>query len=282
VRKTSSGYDLKDLFIGSEGTLGVITRLTLRLHPLPEHVHTLRVFFPGVEEAVEASYRVMATGLPVARLELLDELAMRALNRYLGAGFPERPALFLEFHASTKEALEAESTLALELMREAGALSVEAAKTEEERKRQWEARHQAYWALVHLYPGHHFVITDVAVPLSRLAEMVRYAQGLMAEMGLAGNILGHVGDGNFHTLVPVLPEAYPKAEAYAERLVERALELGGTCTAEHGVGLRKKKFLPKEHGNALEWMRKIKALLDPEGLLNPGKVLDISPSPGYS
>jgi len=282
VRKTSSGYDLKDLFIGSEGTLGIITRLTLRLHPLPEHVHTLRVFFPGVEEAVEASYRVMATGLPVARLELLDELAMRALNRYLGAGFPERPALFLEFHASTEEALEAESTLALELMGEAGALSVEAAKTEEERKRQWEARHQAYWALVHLHPGHHFVITDVAVPLSRLAEMVRYAQGLMAEMGLAGNILGHVGDGNFHTLVPVLPEAYPKAEAYAERLVERALELGGTCTAEHGVGLRKKKFLPKEHGNALEWMRKIKALLDPEGLLNPGKVLDISPSPGYS
>jgi D-lactate dehydrogenase (cytochrome) len=274
----ASGYDLKDLFIGSEGTLGIITSLTLRLHPLPEHVHTLRVFFPGVEEAVEASYRVMATGLPVARLELLDELAMRALNRYLGAGFPERPALFLEFHASTEEALEAESTLALELMREAGALSVEAAKTEEERKRQWEARHQAYWALVHLYPGHHFV----AVPLSRLAEMVRYAQGLMAEMGLAGNILGHVGDGNFHTLVPVLPEAYPKAEAYAERLVERALELGGTCTAEHGVGLRKKKFLPKEHGNALEWMRKIKALLDPEGLLNPEKVLDISPSPGYS
>lgn len=138
VRKTSAGYDLKDLFIGSEGTLGVITRLTLRLHPLPEHVHALRVFFPGVEEAAEASYRVMATGLPVARLELLDELAMRALNRYLKAGFPERPALFLEFHASTKEALEAEMALALELVKEAGALEVEAARTEEERKRQWE------------------------------------------------------------------------------------------------------------------------------------------------
>ena len=282
VRKTSAGYDLKDLFIGSEGTLGIITRLTLRLHPLPEHIHTLRVFFPRVEEAAEASYKVMASGLPVARLELLDELALRALNRYLQAGFPERPALFLEFHSSTREALEAESALALEIMREAGALKVEAAKTEEERRRQWEARHQAYWALVHLFPGHRFVITDVAVPLSRLPEMVRYAQGLLEEMGLTGNILGHVGDGNFHTLVPILPQDYPKAEAYAEALVRKALELGGTCTAEHGVGLRKKKYLPLEHGAALELMRKLKDLLDPEGLLNPGKVLDISPSPRYS
>ena len=282
VRKTSAGYDLKDLFIGSEGTLGIITRLTLRLHPLPEHIHTLRVFFPRVEEAAEASYKVMASGLPVARLELLDELALRALNRYLQAGFPERPALFLEFHSSTREALEAESALALEIMREAGALKVEAAKTEEERRRQWEARHQAYWALVHLFPGHRFVITDVAVPLSRLPEMVRYAQGLLEEMGLTGNILGHVGDGNFHTLVPILPQDYPKAEAYAEALVRKALELGGTCTAEHGVGLRKKKYLPLEHGAALELMRKLKNLLDPEGLLNPGKVLDTPPSSRYS
>lgn len=273
VRKTSAGYDLKDLFIGSEGTLGVIARLTLRLHPLPEHVHTLRVFFPGVEEAVEASYRVMATGLPVARLELLDELALRALNRHLGTGFPERPALFLEFHSSTREALEAESSLALEIMREAGALEVEAARTEEERKRQWEARHQAYWALVHLFPGHRFLITDTAVPLSRLAEAVRYAQGLMREMGLTGNVLGHVGDGNFHTLVPILPEAYEKAEAFAEKLVKKALELGGTCTAEHGVGLRKRRYLPLEHGKALDWMRRLKTLFDPEGLLNPGKIL---------
>jgi D-lactate dehydrogenase (cytochrome) len=252
--------------------LGIITRLTLRLHPLPEHIHTLRVFFPRVEEAAEASYKVMASGLPVARLELLDELALRALNRYLQAGFPERPALFLEFHSSTREALEAESALALEIMREAGALEVEAAKTEEERRRQWEARHQAYWALVHLFPGHRFVITDVAVPLSRLPEMVRYAQGLLEEMGLTGNILGHVGDGNFHTLVPILPQDYPKAEAYAAALVRKALELGGTCTAEHGVGLRKKKYLPLEHGAALELMRKLKDLLDPEGFLNPGRL----------
>lgn len=273
VRKTSAGYDLKDLFIGSEGTLGIITRLTLRLHPLPAQVLTLRAFFPGVEEAVRGSLGVMALGGNIARLELLDELALKALNRHLGAGFPERPALFLEFHSPTKEALEAERALAEEVLREAGAFALEVARTEEERKAQWEARHQAYWALVHLFPGHLFMITDVAVPLSRLPEAVRFAQGLLQELGLTGNILGHVGDGNFHTLVPVLPEDYPQAEAFAERLVEKALALGGTCTAEHGVGLRKRKHLPKEHGPALEWMRRLKALLDPEGLLNPGKVV---------
>ncbi|WP_018460958.1 FAD-binding oxidoreductase [Thermus oshimai] len=273
VRKTSAGYDLKDLFIGSEGTLGIITRLTLKLHPLPAHVLTLRAFFPGVEEAVRASLGVMALGGGVARLELLDELALKALNRHLGAGFPERPALFLEFHSPTREALEAEGALAEEVLREAGAFALETARTEEERRAQWEARHQAYWALVHLFPGHRFMITDVAVPLSRLPEAVRFAQRLLSELGLTGNILGHVGDGNFHTLVPVLPEDYPRAEAFAERLVEKALALGGTCTAEHGVGLRKRKYLGKEHGPALEWMRRLKALLDPEGLLNPGKVV---------
>ncbi len=273
VRKTSAGYDLKDLFIGSEGTLGILTRLALRLHPLPAHVLTLRAFFPGVEEAVRGSLGVMALGGGVARLELLDELALKALNRHLGAGFPERPALFLEFHSPTKEALEAEGALAEEVLREAGAFQLEIARTEEERKAQWEARHQAYWALVHLFPDRLFMITDVAVPLSRLPEAVRFAQGLLEELGLTGNILGHVGDGNFHTLVPVLPEEYPKAEAFAAALVEKALALGGTCTAEHGVGLRKRKHLAKEHGPALEWMRRLKALLDPEGLLNPGKVV---------
>ncbi|MGQ9736111.1 MAG: FAD-binding oxidoreductase [Thermaceae bacterium] len=273
VRKTSSGYDLKDLFIGSEGTLGVISRLTLRLHPLPAHVHALRAFFPSVEAASEAAYQVMASGLPVARLELLDELAFQALNRYLQGSYPLRPALFLEFHSSTREALEAESRLALELIKEAGALEVEAAQTQEERTRQWEARHQAYWALAYLFPGHRFVITDTAVPLSQMPRLIRFAKRLLAEMNLVGNLLGHVGDGNFHTLVPVLEGEYPKAEAFSERLVEEALRLGGTATAEHGVGLRKKKFTPKEHGSALEWMRRLKALFDPEGILNPGKIV---------
>jgi D-lactate dehydrogenase (cytochrome) len=272
VRKTSSGYDLKDLLIGSEGTLGVITQLTLRLYPLPEHIHTLRVFFPSVEQAAEASYRVMSAGLPVARLELLDELSLRAINRYLKTDFSEQPALFLEFHSSTREALEAESSLALELMKEEGGLMAEVAKSEEERKQQWEARHQVYWALVHLFPNHHFMITDVAVPLSRLPTIVRFAQELLRSAGMAGSLVGHVGDGNFHALLPVAPEAYPEAEAFSQKLVLKALELGGTATGEHGVGLRKKPYMAQEHGTALSWMQKIKSLFDPEGLMNPGKI----------
>ncbi|AEB12706.1 FAD-binding oxidoreductase [Marinithermus hydrothermalis] len=273
VRKTSSGYDLKDLFIGSEGTLGVITRLTLKLHPLPEHVHTLRVFFPSVERTAEAAYAILASGLPVARLELVDDLALRAVNRYLDRNYPERPALFLEFHSATAAAMQEESRFALELVREAGALEVEAAMTAEERTAQWEARHQAYWALVNLFPQRKYLITDTAVPLSRMPELVGYARALMDEMRLEGNILGHVGDGNFHTLIAARDDAYARAEAFAERLVARALELGGTATGEHGVGLRKKKYMPLEHGNALAWMARLKTLFDPEGLLNPGKVV---------
>ncbi|RDI95073.1 FAD-binding oxidoreductase [Meiothermus sp. QL-1] len=273
VRKTSAGYDLKDLFIGSEGTLGIITRLTLRLHPLPEHIHTLRVFFGSLESTAEAAYRVMASGLPVARLELVDARAIAAINRYLGRSYPEEPALFVEFHSSTREALGAESALALELMREAGALQVDVAHTQEERTAQWEARHQAYWAMVNLYPGRNYLITDTAVPLSKMPELVAYASRLLGELGLAGNIVGHVGDGNFHTLV-VYEQGDSRPEEFAERLVERALALGGTCTGEHGVGLRKRKYLPKEHGPALEWMRRIKHLFDPENLLNPGKVFE--------
>jgi len=271
VRKTSAGYDLKDLFIGSEGTLGLITRLTLKLHPLPEHIHTLRVFFQNLSDTAQAAYAVMASGLPVARLELVDELALQAINRYLGRSYPEKPALFVEFHSSTREALEAESGLAIELMQ--GAIQIDTARTQEERTAQWEARHQAYWALVNLFPGKEYFSTDTAVPISRMPELVAYSSRLLRELGLTGNILGHVGDGNFHTLVVCEPGDL-RAEVFSERLVEYTLALGGTCTGEHGVGLRKKKYLPLEHGPALEWMRRIKRLFDPENLLNPGKIFD--------
>lgn len=273
VRKTSAGYDLKDLFIGSEGTLGLITRLTLRLHPIPEHVHTLRVFFANLFDTAQAAYAVMASGLPVARLELVDEMGIKAINRYLGRSYPEKPVLFVEFHSSTRQALEAESSLAIELMQGAGAISIDTAHTQEERTAQWEARHQAYWALVNLFPGKEYLATDTAVPISKMADLVAYSSHLLQELGLTGNILGHVGDGNFHTLVVCEP-GDPRAEAFSERLVEHTLALGGTCTGEHGVGLRKKKYLPKEHGPALEWMRQIKRLFDPENLLNPGKIFD--------
>lgn len=272
VRKTSAGYALKDLFIGSEGTLGVITRLTLKLHPIPEHVHTLRVFFDGLESTAQAAYAVMASGLPVARLELVDAIGIKAINRYLGRDYPEKPALFVEFHSSTKEALEAESALSIELMKESGAIQVDTARTQEERSAQWEARHQSYWALVNLYPGKEYLSTDTAVPISKMPQLVSYAQNLLSELGLDGNLLGHVGDGNFHTLVVSEP-GDPRAAEFSQRLVEHTLALGGTCTGEHGVGLRKKKYLEKEHGPALAWMRQIKQLFDPQGILNPGKIV---------
>jgi D-lactate dehydrogenase (cytochrome) len=273
VFKTSSGYDLKDLFIGSSGTLGVITELTVRLHPIPGHVHTLRVFFPSITAAAEAAYAVMASALPVARLELVDELSMRSVNRYLGRAYREAPGLFLEFHSATAEALETEVAIVEDLMREAGATDIAVARTPEERTAQWEARHNAYWALVNMHPGYVHLITDTAVPLARLPESIARAQQLLGEMDLRGSILGHVGDGNFHTLVAVLPEDYSRAHAFAEQLVHHALALGGTVSGEHGVGLVKRQYMGAEHGAALDWMRRLKALFDPQGILNPGKII---------
>jgi D-lactate dehydrogenase (cytochrome) len=273
VFKTSSGYDLKDVFIGSSGTLGVITELTVRLHPIPEHIHTLRVFFPSITAAAEAAYAVMANALPVARLELVDELSMRSVNRYLGRTYQEAPGLFLEFHSATAAAMEAEVALVENLMREAGATDLTVARTPEERAAQWEARHHVYWALVNMHPGHVYKITDTAVPLARLPESIARAQQLLGETGLQGSILGHVGDGNFHTLVAVPPDDYARAHAFTEQLVHHALALGGTASGEHGIGLVKREYMAAEHGPALDWMRRLKALFDPQGLLNPGKIV---------
>ena len=272
VRKTSSGYDLKDLFIGSAGTLGIITRLVLRVYPQPAFVHTLRVFFPGLREASEAAYRIMASALPVARLELLDELSIGFINRDQGRTYLEKPALFLEFHSSSPEASAQESSVAEQLMREAGALDIAAARSVEEREEQWDARHNYYWAAVRCNPGCIPYSTDTAVPLSRVTDLVLYAQQLLSEMHLPGSIVGHVGDGNFHTLLAIQPGQWELAEEYSRRLVLRALELGGTASGEHGIGLVKKKFLRAEHGAAVDWMVQIKGLFDPQNLLNPGKI----------
>lgn len=273
VRKTSSGYDLKDLFIGAAGTLGVITQVTVRLHPQPEHVHTLRVFFPSIVEAAQSAYAIMASALPVARMELVDELGIRSINRYLGRGYDERPCLFLEFHSSTAAAIEDEVRLAEELMREAGATDVAVARTQEERTAQWEARHQVYWALVNLFPGQTYTITDTVVPLAHMPELVAYTQEILREMGMEGSIVGHVGDGNFHTLIATPREDYARAQEFSGRLVRRALELNGSSTGEHGIGLTKRAYMADEHGPALEWMRRVKALFDPDNLLNPGKIV---------
>jgi D-lactate dehydrogenase (cytochrome) len=272
VRKTSSGYDLKDLFIGSSGTLGVISKLWVRLHPVAEHVHTLRVVFPSVQAAADAAYLVMGSALPVARIELLDEPAMRSINRYLGRSYPEAPALFMEFHSSTAAAMSAEVALAEELVREAGAIDIAVARTQAERTAQWEARHHAYWALVTTYPDHVYTITDTAVPLAHFPALIGEAQQMLQELGLEGSILGHVGDGNFHTLIAT-ERADDRAVRFSERLNQRALALGGTVTGEHGIGLVKRKYMLEEHGPAVAWMRRIKALFDPDNLLNPGKIV---------
>src|SRR5579859_6397240 len=273
VPKTSSGYDLKDLFIGSAGTLGVITELTLRLHPLPEHIHTLRVFFPSLTAAAQAAYAVMASALPVARLELVDPMGMRSINRYLQRSYAERPALFLEFHSSTHAAIEEEVHLAEELVRDAGATNITVAHTRDDQAAQWEARHQIYWALVNAHPNQRYTITDTAVPLSRVPDLIADTQRLLGELSLEGSIVGHVGDGNFHTLVATSPEDFERAHAFSEQLVRRALALGGTASGEHGIGLVKREFMAEEHGAALAWMRRLKALFDPDGLLNPGKIV---------
>lgn len=273
VRKTSSGYDLKDLFIGSAGTLGVITELTVQVHPVPEHVHTLRVFFPSIPAAAQAAYAIMASALPVARMELVDELGIQSINRYMGRGYTEQTALFLEFHSSTAAAIEEEVHLVEELVRDAGATEISIARTQRERTEQWEARHHLYWAIVNAHPGHTFIITDTAVPLAHLPELIAYAQQLLAEMGIQGSIIGHVGDGNFHTIIAAKPEDYERVQTFSERLVRQALAWGGTASGEHGIGLVKRGFMVEEHGASVAWMHRLKTLFDPDGLLNPGKLI---------
>jgi D-lactate dehydrogenase (cytochrome) len=273
VRKTSSGYDLKDLFIGSAGTLGVITELTVQLHPLPEHIHTLRVFFPSILAAAQAAYAIMASALPVARMELVDELGIQSINRYMGRGYTEQTALFLEFHSSTAKAIEEEVQLVEELVRDEGATDISIARTQQERTAQWEARHHLYWAIVNAHPGHTFVITDTAVPLARLPELIGYAQQLLAEMDIQGSIIGHVGDGNFHTVIAVKPGDYKRVQTFSERLVRHALAWDGTASGEHGIGLVKRGFMVEEHGASVAWMYRLKTLFDPDGLMNPGKLI---------
>ncbi|WP_328394172.1 FAD-binding oxidoreductase [Nocardia sp. NBC_00416] len=276
VRKTSSGYDLKDLFIGSAGTLGVFTELTVTLHPVPQHVHAQRVFFPTVEQAVAAAYQIMAVALPVARLELVDASSMRAINQYLGTAHPERPALFVELHSSSAAAIDAEAKEIDTIAYDNGAIQVEAAHQQAERNEIWRARHALFFAIKALYPGCQYHITDTAVPISQVPEMVRITEESAASLGLEIVIAGHVADGNVHTVVPVTPDNAERAYTFSDRLVEHALAVGGTATGEHGIGVAKKKYLRTEHGGAVEVMAAIKTALDPRGLLNPGKILDVT------
>jgi len=276
VRKSATGYDLTHLFIGSEGTLGVITEITLRLHGIPEAVSAAVCGFPSLESAVEAVQAVLAAGIPVARIELLDEVQMAASIAYSKLqGLAAVPTLFFEFHGSPA-GVEEQARLAEEIAAEVGAEGFQWAMTPEDRARLWRARHDAYWAGLALVPGAKALVTDAVVPISRLAEAVLAAQAAIQGSGLVAPIVGHVGDGNFHTLILVPegdPAALSRAWALDHAIVDIALRLGGSCSGEHGVGQGKREFLEREHGaETLAVMRQVKTALDPRGIMNPGKV----------
>ena len=278
AKKSASGYDLTRLMIGSEGTLGIITELTLRLSGIPESISSGVCPFPSVEAACNATILTIQSGIPVARIELLDALQVRASNIYSKLTLPETPVLFLEFHGTDASVAE-QATRFAEIAQELGGGPFDWATRAEDRSRLWQARHDAYWAGRGLRPGAHAIATDVCVPISRLAECVSETQRDIAASRLLAPILGHVGDGNFHlTLMVDLEddEEVGRAKAFLERLVERALAMDGTCTGEHGVGQGKMKYLKAEHGDAaLEVMGAIKRALDPLGIMNPGKIVSL-------
>ena len=276
AKKTAAGYDLTRLMVGSEGTLGVITSLTLRLSGIPEAIASGVCPFPSVEAACNATIMTIQSGIPVARIELLDEVQVKATNLYSKLALPEVPMLFVEFHGSDAGVAEQSERFG-EIAGELGGGPFEWATKAEDRSRLWQARHDAYWAGRGLRPGAQAIATDVCVPISRLAECVTATQHDIAESHLVAPILGHVGDGNFHlTLLVDLDDRdeLARAKALCERLVERALAMEGTCTGEHGVGQGKMKYLAAEYGAAaLAAMQAIKRALDPDDIMNPGKIV---------
>ncbi|WP_258395828.1 FAD-binding oxidoreductase, partial [Burkholderia multivorans] len=275
ARKSSAGYDLTRLFVGSEGTLGVITEITLRLHPLPEAVSAAICTFPTMGDAVRTVIETIQIGVPIARVEFVDALAVRSINRHSNLTLAEAPTLFFEFHG-TEAGVKEQAELVQALAGQNNGQGFEWATRPEDRSRLWSARHNAYFAMLQLKPGCRAVTTDVCVPISQLAACVEETEADLRASSLPCPIVGHVGDGNFHVAIlidPDKPEEIDEAERINDRIVERALRLGGTCTGEHGVGLHKMRFLPKEHGdNAIDTMRAIKLALDPRNLMNPGKI----------
>jgi D-lactate dehydrogenase (cytochrome) len=283
ARKSASGYDLTRLFVGSEGTLGVIVSVTLRLHGIPERIASAVVSFPALGPAVATVIETIQAQVPLARIELLDEVQMEACNRYSKLSYPARPTLFLEFHGTDTAVGEQIATVeAIAAHHGGGAFAF--AHAAEERARLWQARHEAYYAALALRPGARGWPTDVCVPISRLADCILETKADLAANGLLAPLVGHVGDGNFHLVFvvdPDDPEEIARAAAANDRLVMRALAMDGTCSGEHGVGYGKMPFLAAEHGEALEVMRAVKRALDPDGIMNPGKIVPVSLEPAW-
>nr|WP_284509300.1 FAD-linked oxidase C-terminal domain-containing protein [Caballeronia sp. GAFFF2] len=275
ARKSSAGYDLTRLFVGSEGTLGVITEITVRLYPQPEAISAAICAFPSMGDAVRAVIGTIQMGVPIARVEFVDSLAVRAINRHSNLTLAESPTLFFEFHG-TEAGVKEQAQTVQDIAAENAGTGFEWATRPEDRSRLWNARHNAYFAMLQLKPGCRAVTTDVCVPISRLAECVEETEKDLVDSPLPCPIVGHVGDGNFHVamlLDPAKPEELAEAERLNHRIVERALMVGGTCTGEHGVGLHKMGFMIEEHGeDAIAVMRSIKHALDPKNLMNPGKI----------
>ncbi|NML73204.1 FAD-binding protein [Rhizobium sp. S-51] len=274
ARKSSAGYDLTRLFVGAEGTLGIITSVTLRLQGIPAKIGSGVCAFPSLKAACDAVIMTIQLGIPVARIELLDEMQMKAVNAYSQLSYAEKPTLFVEFHG-TEETVALQAEQFKEIAAEFGADEFQYTANAEERAQLWKARHNAYWAGRALAPELNGLSTDVCVPISRLAECVAETQADIRDSGILATIVGHAGDGNFHVLLLFNdkdPAEIARTEAFMARLNARALAMEGTCTGEHGVGQGKMSYLEQELGSALPVMRSIKKSLDPDNIFNPGKI----------
>ncbi|XP_016375187.1 probable D-lactate dehydrogenase, mitochondrial [Sinocyclocheilus rhinocerous] len=275
-RKTSAGYNLTNLFVGSEGTLGIITKATLRLFGIPESMVSAVCSFPSVQSAVDSTVQILQAGVPIARIEFLDDVMINACNRFNNLSYAVTPTLFLEFHGSSKS-MEEQVSITEEITRDNGGSDFAWAEDEETRGRLWKARHDAWYAALALRPGCKAYSTDVCVPISRLPQIIVETKEDLIRNNITGPIAGHVGDGNFHCLIvldPNDPDEVQRVNSFTERLARRALAMDGTCTGEHGIGLGKRALLREEVGPlAIEVMQGLKATLDPKNLMNPGKVL---------
>ncbi len=276
ARKSSAGYDLTRLLVGSEGTLGIMTELTVKLYPIPEAISAAVCTFPDIDSAVQTVIQTIQLGVPVARIELLDALSLQAINLFSKTTLAEAPTLFFEFHGSPAGVAEQAETVQA-IAGDLGGANFDWATRPEDRSRLWQARHDAYFACLQLKPGCRCFPTDVCVPISRLAECIAETQADIAQVHIPIALFGHVGDGNFHLVVLVdrdNPQDMAEADWIGTRVVERAIAMEGTCSGEHGIGLGKRKYLVAEHGAvAVDVMRMLKTALDPQNLLNPGKVL---------
>lgn len=274
ARKSAAGYDLTRLLVGAEGTLGIITDLTVRLYGIPEKVVAAVAPFETIDGACNATILAIQLGLGLARIELLDAMQIAAVNKYAHMQLAEKPTLFIEFHG-TPAAVDEQVQLFKQIAQEDGAIGFDWAEREEDRRKLWKARHDALWAIKTEWPGRSILVTDVCVPISRLADCLNETQADIAEHGLTAPVAGHVGDGNFHLIIPF--DAQDSAERdrvdhFTERLAHRAISMEGTCTGEHGIGQGKMALLSRQAGTGIEVMRAVKQALDPQNILNPGKI----------